>query len=404
MYFILSWRNIWRNKKRTLIAVASVFFAVLLAAVMRSSQRGTYSYMIHSSARLFTGYVQVQGHGYWDDRSLDKSIVLTSDQQQQIARITHVTTVTPRLEAFALASSDTATKVAQVIGIDPAREDQMTGLRRRLVQGRYLTLDSDGVLLAEGLATRLKIQVGENLVLYGQGYHGETAAAQLPVIGLVKLPFQAMDNSFVFLALPTAQTIFSAPERITSLPIMVENVSHLDTVLKALRTALGNDYTLMTWEQMIPDMAEHIKIDNASGILMLAILYIVIGFGVLGTVMMMVSERTKEFGILISVGMKKRRLIGVTTLETIFIACLGALIGILGSLPPILYLAQHPIQIAGGAAAAMDKLGIEPLITFSTDPLVFISQTAVVLVIALATALYPVLFIMRLEPVKAMHG
>ena len=178
MYFTLSWRNIWRNKKRTLIVVASVFFAVLLAAVMRSAQRGSYSYIIHSSAKLFTGYLQVQGNGYWDDRSLDKSIVLEQNWQQDIASIPHVTTMTPRLEAFALASSDTTTKVAQVIGIEPVLEDQMTGLQKRVVQGQYLTLNSEGVLLAEGLAQRLKIRIGENLVLYGQGYHGETAAVQ----------------------------------------------------------------------------------------------------------------------------------------------------------------------------------------------------------------------------------
>ncbi len=403
MYFTLSWRNIWRNKKRTLIVVASVFFAVLLATVMRSTQRGTYGYMIHSAAKLFTGYVQVQGNGYWDDRSLDKSIVLKQNWQQDIASIPHVTTMTPRLEAFALASSDTTTKVAQVIGIEPVLEDQMTGLQKRLVQGQYLTLNSDGALIGAGLAQRLKIRLGENLVLYGQGYHGETAAAQVPVIGLLQLPFQDMDLSFVFLSLPTAQNIFSAPDRITSLPIMIENIRYLDPVLTTLHATLGNNYTIMTWDQMMPDMAQHIQLDTASGIVMLAILYIVVGFGVLGTVMMMVAERTKEFGILIAVGMKKWRLIWVTTLETMFIASIGALTGVIGSLPLILYLYQHPIRIAGDAAKAMDKLGFEALITFSTDPIVFISQTLVVLVIALATALYPVLFILRLEPVKALH-
>jgi ABC-type lipoprotein release transport system permease subunit len=403
MYVALSWRNIWRNKKRTLIAAASVFFAVLVAVVMRSAQRGSYSYMIHSSAQLFTGYVQVQGNGYWENRSLDQSMILAQSMQHDIATLPHVTIITPRLEAFALASSETTTKVAQVIGIDPLLEDQMTGLQQRLVQGQYLTSDSNGTLVAEGLAQRLNIHLGESLVLYGQGYHGETAAAQVPVIGLVKLPFQEMNTSFVFLTLPAAQSIFSAPARLTSLSIMIDNIRHLEQVLSALRAKLGNDYTLMTWDQMMPDLVQNIQLDNASGIVMLLILYIVIGFGVFGTVMMMVSERAKEFGILISVGMQKWRLLWVTTLETIFIAFIGMVTGMIGSLPLILYLHAHPIRMTGEAAKTFDALGIEAIFNFSTDPTVFINQTFVVFIIALATVLYPVLFILRLEPVKALR-
>ena len=133
MYLSLSWRNIWRNKKRTFIVASSVFFAVLFAVVMRSAQVGSYSYMIHSSAKMFTGYLQIQGKGYWDNRSLDKSIIIDKKQQQQITTIPYLTSITPRLEAFALVSYKTSTKVAQVIGIDPQLEDNMTGLKQRLV-------------------------------------------------------------------------------------------------------------------------------------------------------------------------------------------------------------------------------------------------------------------------------
>ena len=152
MYFLLSWRNLWRNKKRTTIAAASVFFAVLLAVLMRSGQNGSYAYMIDSSTKLFTGYLQVQGEGYWGNRSLDRSIVLDKERQEKISEINHVTAIAPRLEAFSLVSHKTNTKVAQVIGIDPLREDKLTGLKKRLITGSYLSENSEGVLIAKGLA------------------------------------------------------------------------------------------------------------------------------------------------------------------------------------------------------------------------------------------------------------
>lgn len=403
MYLSLSWRNIWRNKKRTIIIAASVFFAVILAAVMRSAQLGSYSYMIHSSAKLFTGYLQVQGQGYWDKRSLDNSMVIDSQLQQEISQISHVTNVTPRLEGFALVSFGVNTKVGEVIGIDPDRENNMTGLKQRLVAGNYLTSDAEGVLIGAGLAHRLKTALGDSIVLYGQGYHGQIAAAKLPVTGIVKLPFQEMNNSFVFLALGNAQNLFSAYERITSLPIMIDNNRHLNSVQSTLRSKLNPEYEIMTWDQMMPDLVQNIQLDNASGIVMLIILYIVIGFGVFGTVMMMMMERTKEFGVLISVGMKKTRLMLVTTLESIFLSFIGVVAGIMCSYPIIYYLKLHPILITGEGAKTFDSLGIEPIFNFSTDSIVFISQAITVFIIALATALYPLFFIKKIEPNKAMR-
>ncbi|HDY75798.1 MAG TPA: hypothetical protein ENH49_04670, partial [Candidatus Marinimicrobia bacterium] len=155
MYLTLSWRNLWRNKKRTLIAAASVFLAVLVAVIMRSMQVGSYAYMISSSVQFYTGYVQVQGNGYWENRSLNNSIILDEQQQGEIAQIPHVTSVVPRLEAFSLVSFGKVTKVAQITGVNPTIENNMTELKKRLVQGRYLTESPDGVLVAQGLADLL---------------------------------------------------------------------------------------------------------------------------------------------------------------------------------------------------------------------------------------------------------
>ena len=404
MYLALSWRNIWRNKKRTVIAAASVFFAVLLASVMRSAQNGSYDYMIDSSAKLFTGYLQVQGKGYWENRSLDRSIVLDRAQKQKITEIPAVTTLTPRLEAYCLVSHAAVTKVAEIVGIDPTRETAMTGLKARVVKGRYPSSGSQGALIAGGLAKALKIGVGDDLVLFGQGYHGQMAAAKVPVTGIAKLPFPEMNNGLVYLTLASARDIFSAPGRITSAAVMVDSLRDLPAVQQRLRRELGPDYAIMTWDEMLPDLVQSIALDNASGIVMIIILYVVIAFGIFGTVMMMTSERGKEFRILIAVGMSKTRLMLVTSLETVFISLLGVLTGILGSLPIIFYLHVNPLHMSGDAAKAFLSVGVEPILNFSTDPRILFFQALVVLVISLATAIYPVLFIGRLQPVQTGHG
>ena len=404
MYLSLSWRNIWRNKKRTLILAASVFFAVLLAIVMRSGQLGSYAYMIHSSAKLLTGYLQVQGKGYWENRSLDKGIHIKSQDLERIRQIDNVTNVTRRLEAFALVSHLNNTRIGQILGIDPQSETNMTGLRDKLIKGEYLSPNSNTLLIGKGLAEILKADIGDSLVIYGQGAHGQMAVALMPIGGIVDLPFEILDNSLVFMVLPRAQEIFSMENRITSLPIMIDDIRHLDHVYEDVAAIADDHWAIMTWDEMMPDLKENIEVDNVSGMIMLAILYVVIAFGVLGTIMMMVSERTREFGILISVGMRKKRLILVTFLESIFVSFLGAVAGMIASIPIIMYLIGHPIYISGEGAKIYENMGIEPIMNFSGDPTIFVSQALVVLVIALITTFYPYFFIRRLDPVRALHG
>lgn len=405
MYLSLSWRNIWRNKKRTIIVAASIFFAVILAAVMRSAQLGSYSYMIHSSAKLFTGYLQIQGNEYWDKRSLDQSVIISEQKLDTIRNIPYVTYLTPRLEAFALISHKTKTKVAQVIGINPKSEDLMTGVKAKLHKGSYLTMDSNGLLVGYGLSEMLGADIGDSLVLYGQGYHGQIAAAILPISGIVKLPFKAMDNAMALLALPTAQELFSCPNRVTSIPIMIDNIYHLAEVQETIEAKLVEGQIIMAWNEMMPDLEQNIEVDNASGIIMLSILYIVIAFGVFGTIMMMVSERAKEFAILVSVGMKKWRLLTIMAIETFMVSSIGVITGIVASIPIILYLVHNPIDLSGSEGAELyEQLSIEPILSFSAEPIIFLSQALVVFIIAVVTISYPILFIRRLDPATTIRG
>jgi ABC-type lipoprotein release transport system permease subunit len=405
MFISLAWRNIWRNKKRTLIVAASVFFSVFFAILMRSAQLGSYSYMIHSSAKLFTGYLQIQGEGYWDNRSLNKSIVIDSSTLKKISAVENVTSVTPRIESFSLISYGLTTKVTSIIGIDPPLETEMTGLESRIVKGEYLKMESEGILIASGLAEMLKVSVSDSIVLYGQGYHGQIAAAILPIYGIVKLPFSRMNNGMIFLSLLKAQQIFSAENRITSLPIMIDDIHQIGNTEKAIRKIIDKKYKILHWDEMMPELKQNIQTDNAGGLIMLTILYVVIGFGILGTVMMMIAERSKEFGILISVGMQKSKLIITTVIESFIMSLLGVISGIVVSYPIIAYMYHHPIQVPGVENNKLyDSLGIEPIFFFSKEFSLLFAQAEVVLFITLLTAIYSIIHIYRLNPVEAMRG
>jgi len=402
-YFHLAWRNLWRNKRRTLIASASVFFAVFLALVMRSMQEGSYDYMVDASVSMYTGYIQVHAKEYWDKRSIDKSMELSKTKIEQIDSIKHITLVTPRLESFSLISYGNVTKVASVVGIDPEKENLMTDLKSKLFAGKYLTENSKGVMIAEGLAKSLKVEIGDSIVLYGQGYHGVTAAAQVQVEGIVKYTLPALNKSMVYLSMDYAQWLYSATNRITTLSIMIDEASELNEVHLEVRNLFNEKYEVMTWHELMPELVQGIEVDNAGGIIMLGILYVIIGFGIFGTVMMMTAERTKEFGILISVGMKRWRLGFVSLLESIFLSFIGVLAGIIVSIPILYYFYENPIPLTGEMAELMLKFGLDPIVPFRFAPNIFIDQFLTVIFIAMISALYPLSFIRKLNPVKAIR-
>lgn len=403
-YIKLAWRNLWRNKKRTLIAAASVFFAVILALLMRSMQTGYYDYMIDASVRMYTGYIQVHGKDYWEKRSLDESMTIQNEHFEKLKNIAGVKLSVPRFETFSLISHGNKTKVVQITGINPELEDQLTDIKKKIVNGKFLDDSSKGIILAKGLAEILKVDVGDSVVIYGQGFHGVTAAAQIPITGIIEFTLPELNKSFTYLSLAYAQWLFSAPERLTSLSIMVDDPKELDRIKSDIKNVFDENYEVMDWEELSPELVQSIQVDNASGIIMLGILYIVIAFGIFGTIMMMTAERVKEFGILISVGMKKWKLGLVSFFETLFISFIGVFSGALISIPILLYFKANPIPLTGEYAKAITEWGFDPILPFAVYPGMFFAQIWTVLAIAMVSVIYPVLFIRKLKPVEALRG
>jgi ABC-type lipoprotein release transport system permease subunit len=405
MLFTLAWRNIWRNKRRTLITAASVLSALLFALIMRSMQIGTYAKMVGNLVQAYTGYIQVQKTGYWENKDINQSFKVSDTLVDKISAINNVSDVVPRLEYFALASFGLQAKGSAVIGIDPEKEEKFTHLKKWLQKGSFLSCDDNGVLVASKLAGYLKVNVGDTIVLIGQGYHGVSAAGKFPVRGLLHFPSPELDGQMIYMSLPMSQEFFSAENRLTSLAINLHNPNELSrTKLSIDEISQPRNLVTMPWQEMLIELVQYIKSDNASGLIMLAILYLVVAFGVFGTVVMMTSERTREFGIMVSIGMKKWKLAVVTLLEMLMIGVLGIISGIIVSLPIIGYYYLHPFYYGGDMGEIIEKYGFEAKMYFALQADFYIAQSLIVALIVLCAACYPMIRIFKLKEIKAIHS
>ena len=405
MYFRLAWRNMWRSRRRTLITISSIFFAVALAILMRVMLVGIFDKMITDTVSISTGYLQIHQKGYWDNKSIDSSFDERDLPDSLLDRQKEISAWAPHLESFVLASSGERTKGILITGIAPQKEDRLSALSRKIISGSYISDKNEGILLSEGLADYLKLKTGDTVILLGQGYHGEIAAGKYPIRGIARLGVPEMNKGMAWLSLSKARELLSVGSRYTSVSIMLHDRNKLEYVRKELSREIGKGgYEVMTWKEMLPELDQLFEAKMAQNLIMSGILYLVIAFGIFGALVMMLAERMHEFGILIAIGMKKAILSWIVALEMAILSIVGAMLGIAVTYPLALYYRSRPIRMGGAWGEEARQFNFEPVIQPSTDFSHFIMQGYIVLFISLVISLYAVLRIQKIHVITAING
>ncbi len=403
LYLKLAWRNLWRNKRRSLITIASVFFAVILSTLMMSVKNGVYDKMIDSVVGSYSGYVRIHAQGYWEEKSLDLSMKPDPDMMAKLEEHPGVHVFARRVESFALAASDEVTRGALVAGVEVEKSRVQYQLDERVIEGSYF-VGEPGVLMGHGLAELLKVTVGDTIVLLGQGYHGVSAAGKYMIHGLVKFGSPELSKQLIFLPFEEAQWLYGLGDRFNSLVIEPAKHEESEILVKDLRLAIRDDYEVMSWQELNPDMVKMIATDEVEGYVFMFILYMVISFGIFGTVLMMLAERRHELGVLIAIGMKRLKLALVVFYEVLVISIIGGLAGMLGALPVCAYFYYFPIILSEDLSKMTEEYGMEPVIQASLSVEVFLRQGMVITLIGVVIGLYPFLKILRMKAIELMRS
>lgn len=404
MIFTLAWRNLWRNKRRTLITAAMIFSAVVLSIIMQSVQQGVYDRNVDNIVRYSMGYIQVSASGHHYDKTLETSVPLSEELVRKIKGTEGVADILPRIENVGLVATDTMSKEALILATDPVNENKLTGLRDRVVSGAYFGPDDQSVMIAEGLANRLKIGVDDTLIILSIGYHGVSANGKFPVKAVVQLGSPELNKRMVYMPLKLAQSMFYLDDNVSNISVLLNDKRRSKEIAHELQQKLGDEYEALHWKQLLPELSQMIEGDQASGVIMFTILYIIISFGVFGTILMMLAERRREFGMVTAVGMKRIKLAAVVVLENFIIGFIGAVAGMVGALPVVYAFKTYPISLAGQMKDAYEKLGFEPVITAEFYTNAFLSNALLVFVIACILSLYPFIKIIRLKPIEYLRS
>ena len=400
----LAWRNIWRNKGRSIITIAAVMFCVIFAVVLRSFQVGVWENMIHEIVGNNFGYLQIHEDGFWADQSLDRTMDLGAVNHEELLSVEGVDRLIPRMESFSLLYHGSNTKGSLVMGIDPALELPGLQLDDILLEGRSFSRDDSVIVVSEGLAKYFNVGLGDTLLFIGQGYHGATAYGAFPIGGIARMTNPELNKQLVLMPFQKAQYMYNCTDRATTLVVAVDKDSDYEEVGAALKGSGTEGLEILEWKELFPEIIQTIEVDMAGGRIFVTILYFIISFVLLGTVIMMVAERQREFGILVSIGMKKTKLAFVTLLENVMLIMGGAIVGMAVVKPVQFYFKYNPIDLSGQMKQAIEQYNFEPKLYTTTSFIINLNHGTIIFIIGVLVSLYAVVKIMKLNPIESMRS
>ncbi|MGI1680220.1 MAG: ABC transporter permease [Cellvibrionaceae bacterium] len=410
--FRLAWRNIWRHARRTWLTIAAMVFCNVLLIFLISMQYGMYQLMIDNTLRVFTGHIQVQADGYNDEPTIRESLSGIHSITSQVRNNFPDTEidVAARGMGFALASSEQRSYGIQVVGVEPDFEPHVSSLPGLISEGRYLTEgDTQSIVIGSVLARNLRIKLGQELTIIGSGRDGSFAADVLTIVGIFNSGIPDVDRSMAQIPLKRFQETFSMMDDGHSVVIKVNNFDSIESVKNSLSNLVNHQVSenketvVLDWIELQPGLKQAIQSDMASSWFMYGVLIILVSFSVMNTQLMSVLERTKEFGIIMALGLRSRRLIRLVLLETSLMAGVGFILGVaVGGV--ITYI----IGQVGFTYPGMEELSLKFNLPSRIHPTVsFFSAIigpCIIFISSILAACYPAIRLYFLRPITAMRA
>lgn len=402
----LAWRSIWRNWRRSLITILAVFFATLLSIAMRGMQIGIYEVNIKNAVEMFSGYLQVQRNGFQDNQTLSRSFKDSDEIKNALKANDHVTGFSPRIYANGLIGRNKGNSFgAAIFGVDPVQELRVSKLHEKIKDGKFLNKDSIyQVVVGYKLLKNLDLEIGDEVVILSSGFDGSTGNYKYRIVGTSRFGNTEMDAMSIFMRLDAAKELLTMNDRYSVYTVSIDDMKNLQETQNELKSAIKDtSLTVLNWEEIMPSLKQSIEFDNVSGIVYLGFLVIIVAFGILNTVVMSITERFREFGVMLALGTKNIKLTIIVFFETIFMTLIGVLAGNIVGYILNYCMMKNPIDLSGDMAEMYEQFGFLPQLHSTVAPEIFISTSISIFVIALLVYIYPAYRLSKLEALKGIR-
>ncbi len=403
----IAWRNIWRNRRRAVLTLLTVVIGCGMIIFNNALFYGGTMKMVDDAVALNAGHIQVHQKGYWKNKSIDEGFqpgAKLASFLEDLKKKGEITSYSYRIQADAVIGFKDVTSVATVQSIDPVRDRDIISVHKRIIPGgRELNgNDTKSILIGESMARNLGASVGSEISMISRAFDGSIAAEKLIIAGIMRTGNPILDQTMVLMPFTQAVETFAMMDFVHSVVIKCSDAGAAKSIAGRIEKAMKRaDVEVLWWEGLIPEIIQFVRIDQGAGYIFSFILFIVVAFTILNTIQMSVYERTREFGIMLSIGTSPQNVFTIVMLESAMISGIGVAAGTVFGIVVSLVERAHPFDYSR-FSAEFAQWGVYTCV-FPADLTVLnvVVSALLCLVLALTFSLIPARRASLLNPVDA---
>jgi ABC-type lipoprotein release transport system permease subunit len=406
----MAWRNLWRRKRRTLITAISIGFGVMLAVTFTGSGDYWYTNMINAGATMGLGHITIEPHGYNQTPSLDKRLLNVGQIRKHVLTIPGVSNAIVRIMGQAMFASASKTIGGMFLAVDPSQESpDQNLLLRSLIQGQLFPgTDGRGIVVGSKMAKKLNLHIGKKLVYTTTDISGEIVSEIARVTGIFETGVGEVDGALVLLPINSVRAILHYDdEDATLVAVTVNDQRYAERIRDKIAAAVGNPLReVLTWKQTQTELAGIITMDKSGNYITQVLIGLLIAAGILNTLLMSVLERTREFGVMMAVGMSPSTLFKLVLVESFWLALIGLAVGIIITAPWYAYLHYVGLDLSGAIGKDYSAGGVlvDPIFRIRLYKESIIAILAGVFSLTLLSGIYPAWRAGRTPPVESLKA
>jgi putative ABC transport system permease protein len=401
MLSIISWRNVWRSKGRSIVVIGAIVLGISALSFAFAFMRSFMQIYIDNAINSQYGHVQMHHPEFTANKDVEFTIEDANQLVSALRENERVASVSPRMLLSGMANTATGTSGVQILGIEPGAESKVFKLDKSIIEGSYFEeVKRNPILVGKDLAEKLDIKVKSKLVLTFTDDNGDLTSAAFRIDGIFDTNSPIINQAGVFVKQNDLKRLLGSA-MIHEIVLRLENPENLQPVTNQL-SAKFEKLKVQNWKELAPELELITTQTSTVLLIIMVIIMLALGFGIVNTMLMAVLERMKEIGMLMAIGMNKVRVFFMIVLETIMLALIGGPIGLLLGFAIIKHFQHYGFDLAD-YAKGLDKFGFDTTVYPVLEPQYYFYLAAGVIIIAVLGAIYPAIKAIKLKPVEAIN-
>ncbi len=404
MLLSISWRNIWRNKVRSLVIIFSVALGIFAGVIAAAFFRGMADQRIQKVISTELSFIQIHKPGFQETNDFTNYIADADGLRNSISEIEGVSGVSERIVIQSMAASaETATGVL-ISGVKPDEETEVTTINNKIIDGEYFKgIKRNPVVIGEKLAEKLNVKVKSKIVITVQDINNNITSGAFRVVGIYSTDNTMFDGSNIFVRYSDIQKLTSFPKDAAhEIAININNREILPQITQQVKEIAGENLEVKIWKELRPEMNYLTEAMDMYMYIFIVIILLALLFGIINTMLMVVMERTKEIGMLMAIGMGKLKIFSMVVLESVLLSLTGGIVGVLIGGFSAKYGETHPVDLSMWAQG-YQQLGYDAFVYTQLDYTMLINITILVIITGVIASIYPAYKALKNDPADALR-